>query len=304
VHPRSTKIAPLGWSLGLAALPWAWFPLRDYIGLVGDVVAIVLPLLVVLAVAVALLVGRGRGQLPVVSVLLVGIVAVVGPWTPDDAGAVAPGAAVTVASANITAKATTVPALDDVAADVLVVVENEPDIDAVLAAGYRYHLFTPGPPAVGVYARFPLQLLDPPGPDLPGMRVAVDAPIPFVLYALHVPRPWWTDQGNYQATAAEHHRLVAAVAARVGGEAGPVVVAGDLNSTDRGRDYRSLVDGTTDAMRDGWTGPTSVTTWRLLLLRIDHLLVGPGWCGDAPRRFALPDSDHDGITAAVGPCAR
>jgi hypothetical protein len=79
--------------------------------------------------------------------------------------------------------------------------------------------------------------------------------------------------------------------------------------SDRGRarrpDYRLLVDGAglTDAMRDGWAGPTSVTTWRAFLLRIDHLLVGPGWCGDAPRRFALPGSDHDGITATIGPCA-
>jgi hypothetical protein len=61
--------------------------------------------------------------------------------------------------------------------------------------------------------------------------------------------------------------------------------------------------GLTDAMRSGWTGPTSVTQWRLLLLRIDHLLVGPRWCGDASRRFELPGSDHDGVTATVGPCA-
>ena len=92
---------------------------------------------------------------------------------------------------------------------------------------------------------------------------------------------------------------------RVAREPGAVVLVGDLNSTDRGRDYRLLVDDTrlTDAMRDGWAGPTSVTRWRPLLLRIDHLMVGPGWCGDAARRFALPRSDHDGVTATVGPCA-
>jgi endonuclease/exonuclease/phosphatase (EEP) superfamily protein YafD len=126
-----------------------------------------------------------------------------------------------------------------------------------------------------------------------------------VLYALHVPRPWWTGRGEYQATIAEHHRLVATLAARAAHEPGPVVLAGDFNSTDRGRDYRLLTDGAglVDAMRNGWTGPTSVTTWRTFLLRIDHLLVGPRWCGDAPRRFPLPRSDHDGITATIGPCA-
>lgn len=217
----------------------------------------------------------------------------------------AAGSAVTVAGANVTGRSATLPALRDVAADVLVVSEDIPRVDAALASTYPHHLSTTGAPAVGVYSRFPIRLLEPPGPDLPGVRVAVDAPSPFVLYGLHVPRPWWTGRGAYQATAGEHHRLVAAVAAKLTREPGPVVVAGDLNSTDRARDYRLLVDGVglTDAMRDGWTGPTSVTKWRPFLLRIDHVLVGPGWCGDAARRFALPQSDHDGITATVGPCS-
>jgi endonuclease/exonuclease/phosphatase (EEP) superfamily protein YafD len=136
------------------------------------------------------------------------------------------------------------------------------------------------------------------------MRAAVAAPAPFVLYAMHVPKPWWSGSGGYWTTPAEHHRLVETVAAQIAREPGPVVLAGDLNSTDRARDYRLLVGaGLTDAMRAGWAGPTSVTVFRALLLRIDHLLVGPGWCGEASRRFTLPRSDHDGITATVGPCA-
>lgn len=289
----------------LAALPWTWFPLQDLLGVVGDTVAIVLPVVVVLVAAAALVVGRRRALVPAVSVLLAGAVAVALPWTPADAGAVAQGSAVTVAGANVTATTATLPALREVGADVLVVSEDTPRVDAALASAYPHRLVTTGGPDVGVYSRFPVRLLEPPGPDLPGVRVAVDAPAPFVLYGLHVPRPWWTSRGSYQATAAEHHRLVVAVAARVARESGPVVVAGDLNSADRARDYRLLTDGTglTDAMRAGWTGPTSVTRWRAFLLRIDHLLVGPGWCGDAARRFDLPDSDHDGITATVGPCA-
>ena len=289
----------------LAALPWAWFPLRDALGVVGDAVAILLPVLLGLAVTATLVVGRRRGVLVATSVLLAGTVAVVAPWTPADAGTVAPGSAVTVAGANITGMPATLPTLSGVSADVLVVAENNPSVHAGLAAVHPYHLFTAGAPSIGVYSRFPLRLLEPAGPDLPGLRVAVDAAAPFTLYALHVPRPWWTEHGSYQVTAAEHHRIVAALAARVAHEPGAVVVAGDLNSTDRGRDYRLLTDDArlTDAMRGSWTGPTSVTTWQALLLRIDHLLVGPGWCGDAPRRFALGSSDHDGITATIGPCA-
>ncbi len=305
VMGRRKRTLPLLRIALLIALPWAWFPLRDVLGVVGDVIAIVLPVLVVVAVLAVLLFGRRRGVLPAVSVLLAGMVAVVGPWTPADAGAVAAGSAITVASANVTGMSDTVPDMRAVGADVLVVAENTSAVDADLAKTYPHHLATTGPPSVGVYSRFPLQLLEMPGPDLPGMRVAVEAPTPFVLYAMHIPRPWWTGRGAYQVPVAEHHRIVAAIAAQVASERGAVVMAGDFNSTDRGRDYRLLVGptGLTDAIRSGWTGPTSVTMWKLFLLRIDHLLVGPGWCGDAARRFPLARSDHDGITATVGPCA-
>ncbi len=297
--------AALARALAVVALPWTWFALRDLLGIVGDVLAIALPVLVGLVAAVVLVVGRRRGVLPAVSALVAGAVAVIAPWTPADVGAVAAGSGVSVVSANVTGMASTVPALLAASPDVLVVVENNGYLDEDLAAGYPHHEFTWGSATVGVYSRHPLRLLDEPGRDLPGMRVAVDAPTPFVLYALHVPRPWWTGRGAYQATLGEHHRLVAALAARVAAEPGPVVVAGDLNSTDRGRGYRLLVDGTglTDAMRDAWAAPTSVTTWRPLLLRIDHLLVGPGWCGDTAHRLPLPGSDHDAIAATVGPCA-
>lgn len=304
--PRARRRIRTSWALVLllAVLPWLWFPLRDGLGLVGDVVAIVLPVVVVLA-AVAAVVVLGRcGLVTAASVVAFGAVAVVAPWTPADPGPVRPDAAVSVASANVTAMPSTVPALRAVGTDVLVVVENTPAIDAAVAAGYPYHLFAPGEPAVGVYSRVPVRLLDPPAPGFPGMRVAVGGRTPFVLYAMHVPKPWWTGSGGYWTTPAEHHRLVEAAAARIAGEPGPVVLAGDLNSTDRARDYRELVGGgMTDAVRAGWAAPTSVTVWRPFLLRIDHLLVRRGWCGDDARRFALPRSDHDGVTATIGPCA-
>ncbi|MEJ2859558.1 endonuclease/exonuclease/phosphatase family protein [Actinomycetospora flava] len=295
------RSSPWFWLL-LAALPWAWFPLRDALGLVGDVLAIVLPVVAVIAAIACVVSGRWWGLVTAVSVLLAATVAVVGPWTPDDAGRVRAGAGVTVASANVTGRSSTVPALQAAGADVLVVVENDRGIDTALSATYRFHVYAGGAPAVGVYSRFPVRLLDAPGPDFPGVRAAVDAPTPFVVYGLHVPRPWWTGGFGYQSTPAEHHRLVEEVDARVAREPGPVVVTGDLNSTDRARDYRLLDAGLVDAMRDGLAGPTSVTQWRAFLLRIDHLFVSPGWCGDGAHRFELPRSDHDGIAATVGPC--
>lgn len=292
----------------LAALPWTWFLLRDAAGRAGDVLAIVGPPLVVL-IAVAGVVAAHRQRrwlLPAASVLAVGIVAVLGPWLPADAGAVAAGSAVTVAGANVRAGPDAAGSILSVSPDVLVVGELTPHLDPPLAAGYPHRQLTRGGPEVGVYSRLPLRVLDRPASDLPGLRVEVDGPAgPFILYALHVPRPWFTTRGGYQATVGEHHRIMAALAARVAAETLPVVVVGDLNSPDRGRDYRQLLrrGGLVDAIRDRGTTFTSTGQWTPLLLRIDHVLVTTGWCGDAAGQFDLPGSDHRGVTAAVGPCA-
>jgi Endonuclease/Exonuclease/phosphatase family len=291
-------------ALVLGALPWSWFLLRDVLGPVGDVGAILLPALAAVAVALGL-VAAVRSRLWLVpaasAVVLVGV-AVVGPWLPADAGAVRPGAGVAVLAANVRGLPDAAGALT--AAQVLVVSEYTPALEPALAATYPYRLDEPNQPGVAVFARFPMRLLDAPGPDLPGMRVEVDGPAgPFVLYALHVPRPWLTDRGGYQATVAEHHAIMAAVTARAAAETRPVVVAGDLNSTDRGRDYRGLVgSGLVDAERDGFVTFTSTGQWTPLLLRIDHVLVSPGWCGDASRQVELAGSDHRGVAAVVGPC--
>ena len=290
-------------ALVLAVLPWSWFLFRDPLGVVGDVMAILLPALVAVAFLTGL-VAAARSRLwvvPAASVLAFGLVAVTGPWLPADAGAVRPGAGVRVVAANVRALATSADELTG--AQVLVVSEYPPDLGPLLASRYPYRLDEPGGPGVAVFSTLPIHLLDGPDPGLPGLRVQVDGPRgPFVLYALHVPRPWLTDRGSYQATVAEHHAIVDAVAARVAAETRPVVVAGDLNSPDRGRDYRHLTATMVDATRDGAVTFTSTGQWTALLLRIDHILVTPGWCGDAAGQIGLPGSDHRGVTATVGPC--
>jgi hypothetical protein len=288
-------------------LPWLWFPLRDLLGPVGDVVAILWPVLVVLVVAV--LVWRRRwAYVPgIVSVLVVGVLVVLAPWRPQPTGPVDPAGAVRIAAGNITGYAGDPAALLADPADVTVISENAAPVDARFRAAYPYAVGggdqdqNDGTDGVGVYSRYPLRLLESAGPDLPGLRVRVEAPVPFTLYALHVPRPWITDRG-YEVTPMEHHRIVEALAAQVAGETGPVVLTGDLNTSDRTRDYRVLTGVLTDAVRDTWQGPTQVTSWRLLLLRIDHVLVGPGWCGDDPLHVPMPGSDHQAVTATVGPC--
>jgi endonuclease/exonuclease/phosphatase (EEP) superfamily protein YafD len=288
-----------------AALPWSWFALRDPLGDVGDVVAILLVPLVLLAVVAAVVVARRHrvALLAALSTLLLGLVAVAGPWWPADAGPVGPGG-VSVVAANVQSQRTAADAAGAVPADVVVLAESTRALDPPFAAEYPHReLALTGGPDLAVYSRYPLRVLDRPGPDLPGLRLRVAGPAgPFVLYALHVPRPWFTTRGGYQASVGEHHRFVAAVAARAAAETLPVVVAGDLNASDRTRGYRLLASGLVDAALAAPAAPTSTGQWAPLLVRIDHLLVSRGWCADGAGQVALPGSDHRAVTAVLGPC--
>lgn len=275
---------------------------------VVDVAAILLPLLVVAVVVPALgaAIARRRAT-PLVlaaSTLLAGAVAVLGPWRPVDAGPVEGG--FVVAGANVDGSGAPLAALRAVDADVWVVGEVSRAVEDELGDAYPHHEGGGEAPHVAVFSRYPLRLLEEAGPDLPGQRYEVAGPDgPFVLYALHVPRPWVfgaSSEGDYQVGVDEHQRIVERLAARVAAETRPAVVVGDLNSTDRGRDYRTLTRATVDAMAATTGGPTSVGKWRLLLARIDHVLVTPGWCGDDARRAGLPGSSHRLVTARVGPC--
>ncbi len=281
--------------------------MRDVPGPVVDLAAILLPLLAaavaVTALGVAVVRRRWTPLVLAVSTLLAGTAAVVGPWWPTDAGAVDGG--FVVAGANVDSSAGPVAAMRTVDADVWVVGEVSRAVEDEFGETYPHHEGGGEAPHVAVFSRYPLRLLEAAGPDLPGQRYEVAGPDgPFVLYALHVPRPWVLGGagGDYQVDIDEHQRLAERIAEQVAAETLPAVVVGDLNSTDRGRDYRALTRGTVDAMAAGRGGPTSVGKWRLLLARIDHVLVTPGWCGDDPRRVPLPGSSHRLVTARVGPC--
>ena len=294
----------------LAVAPFAWFLVRDAFGVVTDVLAIVLPVVVLVVAVLAGVVGirRRRWLVLAASTLVMGVVATVLPWLPNPTGPVADGRAVTVAAANIGAgELDGASELIGLGADVLVVSEIGPPLTARLAQAYPYEVHEWSGPAIGVFSKLPFDVLDTPGPDLPGMLLRVHGPSgAFVLNAMHVPRPWFdSDPSAYQATVAEHHRLIELAAARATDERLPFVIAGDLNTTDRSRDYRILMGGgrRADAMLGGWSGPTQIGQWSALFLRIDHLLVSRGWCSEGLQQYPIPASDHRGIMAAVGPCA-
>jgi endonuclease/exonuclease/phosphatase (EEP) superfamily protein YafD len=298
----------------LAVLPWTWFVLRDALGPVTDVTAIVLPTLAVV-VALAALVAtwfrrrwRAAALVLATSTVLVGILATVLPWVPRDAGSTEEHRSVRIAAANIGAGELE-PGHDliGLAADILVISEIGEPLTARLSAAYPHHTEDVTGPNVGIFSRLPFTVLERPNADLPGFMLRMNAPTgPFDLIATHVPRPWWTARGpSFQTTVPGHHRLIEQIAARVRRDRLPVVVTGDLNTADRGRDYRVLTDDArlTDAMLDDWAAPTQIGAWATLFVRIDHILVSPGWCSDDSRRYDVPASDHRGIMATIGPCA-
>ncbi|TDW93140.1 endonuclease/exonuclease/phosphatase family protein [Kribbella pratensis] len=319
-------------------LPWAWFVLRDRFGVVTDVTAIVLPLAVLVTAVVALVVAgavgaAGAWRVPpghrvlvrrrrrraavvfAVSTLLVGIVATFGPWVPHGTGTVDKSRAVRIAAVNIgSGELDGADNLLALKADVLVVSEIGEPLTQRLSESYPEHVADWKGPSIGVFSRWPLTVIEQTGPDLPGFVLRVHAPSgEFDLIAAHVPRPWWrtggstytssTDDGiPYQTTVAEHHRLIEQIAARAARDDRPVVVAGDLNTTDRGRDYRVLTDHLDDAMLDSWGRPSQIGKWSALMVRIDHLFVKPGWCSDDNDWYSIPMSDHHGLASTIGPC--
>lgn len=242
--------------------------------------------------------------------VLFGGVAVVAPWLPLSTGHPADG--VTVAAANVlTGNAhPTLAATDLMAtgADVLVVPEVSTGVHHFLAKVYPFaHRQAPNGGSMGVYTRLPATVL----PEVPGtinheryLRVRIGGDEPFVLWALHLPRPWFTSEGIHQRRPRGHAITVDRVLAAVDAEALPVVVAGDLNLTDRGRGYRKFTDRFDDAMRSIAGRRTSLKMlFRPLLLRIDHVLMPEDWCADQARRFEITGSDHRGVMARLGPCS-
>ena len=289
-------------------LPWAWFLLRDRFGVVTDVLAIGLPMLTLATALIVGILGRRRKAAVVfaVSTLLVGIVATVVPWIPDGAGTVDQARAVRIAATNIgSGELDGADNLLALHADVLVVSEIGSPLTARLSESYPVHVAEWNGPAIGVFSRWPMTVLERPGPTLPGFVLRIQAPSgEFDLIAAHVPRPWVTSRGaSYQTTAVGHHRLIEQIAMRAERDDHPVVVTGDLNTTDRGRDYRVLSKHLDDAMLDSWGRPSEIGNWSALLVRIDHMLVKPGWCSDDSGWYKVPASDHRGIISTVGPCS-
>ena len=302
------------WPLLLAVAPWLWFAVRRF-GPELDLAAIFFPAAAVAAALVCALIAGLRRQLPyavpVASFLVCAVVAIWLPRTPH--ATAAPVDPFVLVSANVFSDNPTPSAaarsLADRQPDVLVVVETTQELrDALTASLTGYAHATRGEARgevlgeLDIYSRWPLEPLKR-FRDLPksaAFAVTVDRPgAPFTLVAVHLPNP--LHEISFPDHFARTRRLLAD--AHAGG--GPVVLAGDFNTSDRTNAYRALTTSTRDAMRSTW----AVTTYggglfRLLALRIDYVFEPPTWCSAGATTFEIPGSDHRGLSVSLGTCPR
>jgi endonuclease/exonuclease/phosphatase (EEP) superfamily protein YafD len=300
-----------------ALVPWTWLPLRDRLGGFGDLVAVFLPMGWWLAIAAAVVAWRWPG-VPwwssatwVASVTVVALIAITGPRWSDDRGT--PSDPIRIVAANVYYRNHSVSdAVADLRArdaDVVVMSEATRGTLAGLRASYPY-VVTDCFDAdwcddeVAVFSRFPLREAEHRSSERVVLRVVVDASTPFVLLAAHLPRPAVRPDGHDSVSFADHRREIDELMRDIALEDLPVVVAGDLNLSDRTSGYRELAGTMVDATRTGWAGSTfPFGVFRPLMLRIDHVFVPEGWCADDARTVGITGSDHRAVETTIGPCA-
>ena len=121
------------------------------------------------------------------------------------------------------------------------------------------------------------------------MRVQVQTPTPFVLWAVHMPKPRLYPKGTFQRRPGGYARILSSVLDGVSKETLPIVLAGDLHMTDRGRAYDKATAHLDDAMRSIRGGRSEIKSYfRPLLLSIDRILVPPSWCADQAPSIPHP----------------
>ena len=294
----------------LALAPWTWYLWRDVSGAI-NVVSVAIPYLVVIGAGVFVFAAiAARRWWPLIvagSILAFGVAAVALPRMPQSVAA--PTVPLRIASANVydgnRDAGEAAQAIAGTGADVLISVETPNLFQDQLAeaAGPTYPYSYSGP-WFAIRSRWPVRPL--PNPvDLPDHEVVVVQLSPpgvpaMAVYVVHALNPAFETSFSQQQVFIQH---LAAAAVQTQASA-PVVIAGDLNLSDRTHGYRIMVGDFRDAMRAGsWARDTYVRgSFAAAFLRIDHIFVSPTWCAENPSRYFIPGSDHEGITTTVGPC--
>ncbi len=299
--------------MGLA--PWLWFVVRDLHPRL-DMVAVALPVIVTIIVfglgGVAVAARRLAPAVAAGSWLVVGAIAVVGPWTP--VGGPPPRDGMRIVEANVLGDNSQGEVADDILAqdpDLVVVTELGDTVDTRLAAVFPEAARSPALPGqfegdVGLYSRWPVASEPLVGPlaGQRGMRVLVSRPGgAFVVYAVHLAKPDLSPSNPVEVTFGDYQRLIDDLRAAIRSEALPTLLVGDLNLVDRTSAYRSVGHDLSDAMRADWVGPTSRRSPIVpLLARVDQIFMPKTWCSTGSRTFVLTRSDHRGVAVTLGAC--
>jgi endonuclease/exonuclease/phosphatase (EEP) superfamily protein YafD len=305
--------AQIAAAVALVALAWTWLLLPELRG-VGEILAVAAPawLVGVIALHVVAFVARRRVLVAVSCLAWVvsATVMVVSPRTPTHFAP--PRDPVVIVAANLRLRNHTPrqAAREVVArgADVVVISEATNGTEAVLTDAYPYH-FGYGWRGDIYYSelvasRYPLRARPVPSNLRQGVVVEVMAPTPFLLVGIHLPRagialPYLRGQLSFAA----QKRAVDTLTRLTDSSNLPVVVAGDMNVSDRSAAYRRLVAHRRDAMRASWARSTfREFPWSLFALRIDHVFIDASWCADHASRFHPVGTDHDAVQVTIGPC--
>lgn len=279
------------------------------LGVFVDLVAIGLPFAVIASVPVAVGLGVAFSPWCALGPVVIGVVALIATWWPRRRLSVpAPAADVRLMAVNLwyLNRHMADAAREILAAepDVVVVSELGTVVHAVLARAFAHHevIDVGGPTGHGVYSNLPLQRM--PVSDVAEaiVHVRVGGATPFELYGAHLPRPVVLQEPSLGLVEFGDFRVAVARLATVSDRPG-VVVAGDLNLSDRQTGYRVLTNGRLDAMRAGRARATfkGHGHWRALSLRIDHIVVPADWGVRDARELPITGSDHLAVMAVIGP---
>ncbi|EID14764.1 endonuclease/exonuclease/phosphatase [Mycolicibacterium phlei RIVM601174] len=236
-------------------------------------------------------------------------------WPAERLG-VAESVKVRVLSANLRkgqADPDFIASLADSSIDVLTVSELTPEeaqrlVDSGIEAALPYSVLRPEPNAggIGLWSRFPVTPIAPTSrKDISAVAARLSIPGTRhdpVVASLHVTSPITAEAGSFRrwqrgiASAKKNLRYFADLAGQAG-----VIVAGDFNSTPDMRQFRDLLDGYRDAVKEvgaGWLPTFPSRSWHPPAITIDHVLTR-NTVTSAVKTLYVPGSDHRALLASV-----
>ncbi len=192
------------------------------------------------------------------------------------------------------------------APDVVVVQELTPHAERELAAldemfPQNRRFPADGPYGIGLWSRFPLESSATIAIGRrPGIEARVRGPAgPFTVIGVHLSAPTTARRGSAR------NRELRELAARSAAHAGPLVVAGDFNTTPYSPYFtdRLAESRLTDSRRGRTLSISWPTTLPVIGIPIDHVAVNDGFTVLSHRRLPNFESDHYGLLVELAPRA-